>query len=506
MIRNILECLENSVRNYPDKVYLADEKRSVTFKETEEIAKRIGSFLSKRHDVRNKPIAVWIGRDVESILMFLGVVYSGNFYVPLNRSLPVERVRIMLNILQPEAVLGMAEDYKYVEGGEFPFYEFDDMCNIDQNLEKLHLIRQEAVDTDPLYAIFTSGSTGMPKTIIAGHRSVIDKLEAYRDAFDVNGNSICANQASFDFDMSIKDVYSGLLNGCSVYIIPKELFSFPVKVIEYLNEKKVTHCFWAVTSLCLLANLRAMKNTQPRYLQHVIFSGETIPIKVLNYWLENLPNTCFYNAYGPSEITGNCTYFKVQRKYELDEVVPIGKPFHNTGILVLNEHDELVRENQVGELCVRGSCLTFGYYNNPQKTAEVFVQNPLNKSYPEKLYRTGDLVKYDKEGQLVFCGRKDFQIKHMGYRIELGDIETATNALDMVERTCCIYDKERKRIVLCYEAPEKIDKELRNALKTKLPKYMIPGQYVQISRFPENVHGKIDRKRLEEGYLEKVRE
>lgn len=501
MLNCILEYLENSAKLYPNKIYLSYETRTVTFKETEEIAKRIGSFLSAHHSERNKPVAVWVGRDVESILMFLGAVYSGNFYVPLNRGLPKERVKVMLEALQPIAIIGREDDRGNTEGCSFPFYDFKEMIDTEINQDCLKLIRVGVVDTDPLYAIFTSGSTGTPKTVLVGHRSMMDMAEAFRDVFNITETSVCGNQASFDFDISIKDIYSGLLNGCTVHIIPKELFSFPVKLIAYLNEKKVTHCFWAVASLCLVANLKGMKNNRPEYLQHMIFSGETIPIKVLNYWLDNLPKTNFYNAYGPTEITGNCTYFPVKRKYELDEALPIGTAFSNTGILVLNEKSELVSEGEIGELCIRGTCLALGYYNNPEKTKEVFVQNPLNKYYPEKIYRTGDLVKYNKEGQLVFCGRKDFQVKHMGYRIELGDIESAANALDEVGRTCCHYDRARKCIVLFYEAKENIDKLVRDSLKLKLPKYMIPSRYVYMPCFPKNVHGKIDRKRLLDDYI-----
>ena len=501
MIINVLELLEHSASKYPDKVFLADEEKAVTFSEAEDTARRIGSFLIAKLPARNHPIAVCVGREAESVLMFLGVAYSGNFYVPINRELPADRVKVMLDTLQPEAVLGLAEDRAQMEGFSCPFYEFDEVSSAEVQEETLALVRREAIDTDPLYAIFTSGSTGTPKAVMISHRSVIDLAYAYRDAFDITAESICGNQASFDFDMSVKDIYSSLLNGCTVCIIPKDRFSFPVKLIAYLNEKKITHCFWAVATLCVVANLKGMKHETPKYLKHVVFGGEVIPIKVLNYWMEHLPETSFYNGYGPTEITVNCTYFPVERHYELDEAVPIGRPFKNTGVLVLDENDKPVSGDGIGELCVRGTCLALGYYNNPEKTAEVFVQNPLNSSYPEKIYRTGDLVKYDSEGQIVFCGRKDFQIKHMGYRIELGDIETAANALEMVGRTCCSYDKEHKRIVLFYEAPDKIDKDVREALKTKLPKYMVPGKYVQLPRFPENVHGKIDRKGLEKKFI-----
>ena len=228
-----------------------------------------------------------------------------------------------------------------------------------------------------------------------------------------------------------------------------------------------------------------------------------MPTKQLNIWRRYVPNAVYANLYGPTEIAVDCTYYIVDREFKDTESLPIGVACKNTDILVLNEKDELTVTDEIGELCVRGTCLAHGYYGEPQKTKEAFVQNPLNHKYPEIIYRTGDLVKYNERGELLFVGRKDFQIKHNGYRIELGEIETAASAVSGVENCCAVYDMDKKQIVL-FVTPENLDKRMVYAqLRSALPQYMLPKLIVAEKAFALNQNGKIDRlelnRRLREG-------
>lgn len=187
-----------------------------------------------------------------------------------------------------------------------------------------------------------------------------------------------------------------------------------------------------------------------------------------------------------------CCFYKVNRDFELDEVIPIGHPFKNTEILLLNDHDELAVDGEPGEICIRGTSVTLGYYNNPEKTAECFVQNPLNKAYPEIIYRTGDIGRRNERGELVFVSRKDYQIKHMGHRIELGEIEVNVNLLEEVKISGCIYDDAKGKIVLYYMGDLE-EAELTNRLKTRLPRYMMPNRIIRLEQMPFTANGKIDR-------------
>ena len=220
------------------------------------------------------------------------------------------------------------------------------------------------------------------------------------------------------------------------------------------------------------------------------------PTKQFNYWHGELPRVLFANLYGPIEITLDCTYFKVEREIRDEEPIPIGFPCRNTDVLILDEDDREVAEaGREGELCIRGTSLAMGYYNNPEKTAAAFVQNPLNSAYPEIIYRTGDVVYRNSFGEIVFKGRKDTLIKHLGYRIELGEIEhVIINKLKLVRNGCIVYNNQKKEITLFYEAEQEVNvSEFRTRIGKELPKYMVPMAFHCLSELQRNTNGKIDR-------------
>ena len=187
-----------------------------------------------------------------------------------------------------------------------------------------------------------------------------------------------------------------------------------------------------------------------------------------------IPDAEFFNLYGPTEATGMSCYYHATHVFEEKEVIPIGRPFKNTQILLLNEQGEPVKDGETGEICIHGTCLTHGYYNNPEKTAEVFTQNPLNPYFSDRIYHTGDLGRKNEAGDLIFVSRKDYQIKHMGHRIELGEIESDVDLIEGIKTCCCIFIQETKKIVLFYVGD--IDKRaLTVELKERLPRYMIPN-------------------------------
>lgn len=507
MITNVLEYLEESAKKSPRKIVLSDDNSQVTYEELLHDAKAIGSYLSSKiNNKTNEPIAVLIDRNVESIIAFLGVIYSGNFYVPIDLSMPSNRINTIFNTLHPQFIIANNASSSKLGSIDFagevlPFSQMID-ANIDINgLEK---IRSAVIDTDPVYSIFTSGSTGIPKGVVICHRSIIDLIEHFSRAFNLSENCIFGNQAPFDFDVSVKDIYLTLKNGASLVIIPKVLFSFPGKLIEYLNSNKINTIIWATSALRIIANFQSFENIKPNHLQTIMFSGEVMPNKILNYWRRNLPDCQYVNLYGPTEITCNCSYYIVNRQFADNEVLPIGIPFKNTDIILLNENDKLVKKDEMGEICVRGSSLALGYYNNKQETSKSFCQNPLNKNYPELIYRTGDLGSYNERGELIFISRKDFQIKHMGHRIELGEIEVAANAVNFIDTACCLYDSNNEKIILFYQAKEQNDKEVVLCLKKSLPRFMIPNRFVFMKSMPMNKNAKIDRQKLKSEFIDET--
>lgn len=504
---NVLEWLEQSAGKYPDKVAFADINKKITYNELVNQAKRIGTFIIKNakeygEKWKNRPIAVLIDRNIESLILFMGVLYSGNFYVPVDDTMPQKRVDLILDTLRPVLILNSKEK----TGLELDtVISYAELIKEDIETEEIQSIRAQSLDTDPLYAIFTSGSTGVPKGVLVRHRSVIDLVEQFTNTFAFPEEPVFGNQAPMDFDVSVKDIYNCLYLGGTLQIVPKQYFVLPVNLIPYLNERKVNVIIWAVSALRIAANFKVFSECKPEYLSLVMFSGEVLAVKDLHYWQSVLPEAQFVNLYGPTEITCNCSYYIVDREFVETEALPIGVAFKNTGLFLLEqETGALIEgENKVGEICVKGTCLAAGYYNNPERTKEVFIQNPLQKSYPEWIYKTGDLGYYDGQGLLYFAARKDYQIKHLGHRIELGEVEIAVNALDFIEAGVCIYDEKKEKIVLCYQAKEVCDKVIVKALAKKLPKFMWPNRYIHFEQLPLNKNSKVDRVLLKENYCEK---
>ncbi|OOP73862.1 amino acid adenylation domain-containing protein [Clostridium beijerinckii] len=502
MEKSILSYLESSERKFPNKVAFSDGKYELTYHELVEAAKSIGSFLIENIGM-HKAVVVYMEKGARNISAFMGAAYAGCFYVPLDSQMPVERINIILDTLKPAAIIYDDKTEKCLSLIETDCIKvlYDEIHMLPKNEEKLETARRQMIDTDPLYILFTSGSTGIPKGVIVCHRSVIDYADWVVKTFELDENATFGNQTPFYFSMSVFDIFATIRSGATLYIIPKMLFSFPVKLLEFLNEKGINMIYWVPSALSIVANLGALDVIKLPALKKILFAGETMPTKQLNIWRRHVPDAVYANLFGPTEITDIGIYYIVDREFNDDEPIPIGVPCDNVDALIVDEDGQLVEEcGKVGELLIRGSFLACGYYNNPEKTREAFIQNPLNKSYPETVYCTGDLVYWNENRELVYVSRKDFQIKHMGNRIELGEIENAMSALEDVDMCCCLYNKESDQIVAVYSGNLETKKLSRN-LKKKLPRYMLPNVCYNRSTMPLNMNGKIDRKKLIEEYI-----
>ena len=500
-MNNVLEWLEASARRMPGKVAFASDHDQMTFAELKAAARAIGSFLAPRQG-ENAPVAVLARKDASAVAAMLGAVYARGFYCCLDERQPDARMRSIVETLRAHFVLVDEEHrdqaQKALAGMSVKVVVIGAIADNPVDGELLAARRAAALDVDPLYVNFTSGSTGTPKGVVVGHRSVIDFIGQFTSIFGIGEGDRIANQAPFDFDVSVKDIYSGLATGATVHLIPRDFFSVPTQLMDFLAEREVTVCTWAVSAMCFVSIMGGFDYREVPSIRLVIFSGEVMPVKQLNVWRAHLPEATFVNVYGPTEVTCNCTYHVIDRAYEKGDVIPIGRPFPNEKVFLLDEDDALVTEpDQPGEVCVGGAGLALGYCNDPERTATAFVQNPLNDAYLELVYRTGDLAHYDDQGELVYIGRKDHQIKHMGQRIELGEIEAVADAFDGIDRACCVYNSRKKRIVMYYAGD--IGKEdFLERLADKLPSYMVPNRVNQLDEMPMTKNGKIDRAKLSE--------
>ena len=553
-MKNVLEFIERSAERYPDKLAVADENGGVTYSQLELMAKKIGAWIHKMTGGEHrKPVAVLLDKKPESVAAYMGVMYSGNFYVVLDAEMPDVRAEAILGTLRPAAIVTdsvhmeqaekMVRDHvsaatssadanqagscktsdssaeasqagscktsdSSAEASHTAIFNLDDLDG-DVSVDVLKDIRRKMIDTDPAYVLFTSGSTGVPKGAVVSHANIIAYINWYTETFGIDENTVFGNQTPFYFSMSVSDLYSTLKSGATLYIIPKAYFTFPMKLMEFLATYKINTIYWVPSALQIVANYKMFQYAKLPELKKVLFAGEVMPTRPLNYWIQNLPDAMYANLFGPTETTDICTYYIVDRPFKDDEPLPMGYACDNCDVFVIDSNgcevspdvDPETGYSSEGELYVRGSFVALGYYGNDEKTRDAFVQNPLNDKYPELVYRTGDLVKYNRYGELVYISRKDYQIKHMGYRIELGEIEAAAGAIDGIRSYACIYDEADDKIVFIYEGRKKDDAELLEAFRRRVPHYMEPGRFVRVTAMPHNANGKIDRKRLKAEYI-----
>ncbi len=502
-MKNVLEYLEVSADRYPEKIAFSDNASCLTYARLRQLAERIGSYICKNTYFNGAPIAVLFGKNTDSVAAFLGVVYSGNIYTIIDSHMPLERINIIFDNLAPAAVITdrAHEAMARKIGFSGPILLIEDAQEHAADIELLTRVRARMTESDPLYVLFTSGAAGIPKGVVVTHRNVISYISWFTDTFGISDATVLANQTPFDFSMSVTDIYATLCRASTLHIVPKQLFSFPDRLFEFLTERRVDTIYWVPSVLCKLANMRVFDRVSLPYLKRVLFAGEVMPARQLNYWIKNLPGALFANLFGPTETTDICTYYVIDREFADDEPIPIGRACDNCQVMVVGQDGDIVREpNREGELYVRGPFVALGYYNDPQKTAQSFVRNPFCSEYPEYVYRTGDLVKYNAAGELIYVARRDWQIKHGGYRIEPGEVESVAGSVPGVEACGCIYDAAADRLVLIYQGSDSVGAAVRERLKLRLPAYMLPDLVVKIDRMPCGRNGKIDRIWLKNNY------
>jgi amino acid adenylation domain-containing protein len=494
---NILDYLANTVKNVPNKTAIVENERNISFNELDLMSRTLAVELNKSN-YANKPIAVFLPKSIESIIANIGITYSGNAYMNLDIKTPTNRISKILEQIKPAVIItnGKYHEILYAIANDIPLIIFEDISfNGEHNLDTLDQVKKKIIDTDPYCIINTSGSTGTPKGVALNYKSFIDFTEWAVETLKIGDDEIIGSLSPIVFDIYSFELCMLMAKGSTIVLLPESLAAFPIRLLSIMQEKKVSFIFWVPTIMVNIANMDLLSKIKLPDLQTVWFAGEVFPTKQFKYWKKHLNETMFVNLYGPIEITLDCTYYIVEKDLNDNEPIPIGYPCRNTGILILNENDQEVTGDEEGELCVRGTSLAMGYYNNLEKTQAAFVQNPLNKSYPEVIYRTGDIVAKNGFGEIVFKGRKDSLVKHLGYRIELGEIEhVIVNILNIVKNGCVVYQTTRKEITLFYESETEISlADFRKQIASILPKYMIPTVFIRMDEMPRNTNGKIDR-------------
>ena len=488
MIKNVSDLLENSAIKFSKKIAVVDCDTSITYSDLYNTSLKIASEIL-RLNLKKKPVLIVLPKGVDAICAFFGVAISGNFYSIVDENTPEERLKSICSILKPGLIISNRKL------DDFEINLLSTECFDSYLLDKILIeqAKKTQIDTDLCYTLFTSGSTGVPKGVSIMHKSVIDYVSWVCETFNVTSDEKLVNQAPFYFDNSVLDIYASIMAGAELHIIKNTEFIFANRVLAYLQKHQISMIFWVRSVLVYFANLR-VKLDLPN-LKKVLFCGEIMPNKQLNFWRKALPDTLFANLYGPTEITDVCSYYICNRDFKDEEILPIGQACKNTELLVFDENLKLVTDPFVkGELYVRGTGLRVGYYANLEKTNEAFIQNPLQNNYREFIYKTGDIVAYNENMELLCYGRIDSQIKIAGHRVELGEIESLTNSINGVKNAICLFKNEI--ISLFYEG--KAEQNIVEFLKSRLPHYMMPKKIIEVEKFSLNQNGKIDRKALYE--------
>ena len=375
---------------------------------------------------------------------------------------------------------------------------WDQLAKIDEQIP----LPVDYLETDPAYLLYTSGSTGEPKGVILSHRHALTFVDWGVKTFEVGPEDRVSNHAPLHFDLSIFDIFSAMQAGAVVVLVPDQLRLFPMEQAKWIEEQKITVWYSVPSALIRILLHGKMDRFSYKNLRAVLYAGEPFPVKHLRKVMENMKHTSFHNLYGPAE-TNVCTYYALPNKLnENVKDVPIGKACANSEVFALNEQGQIIKRGEVGEMVVKGPTVMFGYWNLPERTKKSLVTNPFQTAYEEKIFKTGDLVRLEEDGNYTFIGRKDHMVKSRGYRIELGEIEQVIYQYDEIKEivVLAIPDEEvgnRIAAVIVTNSQNGLSaSDLQSYCVERLPFYMVPETYIFKDELPRTSTGKADRVNL----------
>ena len=499
MKANFLECLEETARRLPDKTAFYDDRGGLTFRELEETARRIGSRLSETAEPR-RPVALLLdARNIRNIPAMYGALYAGCAYAPLDITMPPERLKLLLDLMQPAAVLADGKGVHAFEscGNQtYSLIAYEDAASAEINDGKLQGIRKQASVYDPMSVLYTSGSTGIPKGSVQTHFSYLHWTEATISVYSLTEDVVFGNQSPFFYANSVLEVITPVALGSTVYLLPSGVLTFPRKMIECLRDHHVTLLCMTPSSFITIVNGNVLTDECLPELKWGIMSGESMPWEPLKVWMDATPNADWWHYYGSTEMF-SVAVGKVDPNHQSGDRLPVGKPFQLTHILFLDEDGKETPPGQPGEMYVCSPWIASGYYRDSERTAASWIADPLGNGWQEVFFRGGDLGYLREDGQLMVLGRRDSQIKHMGYRMEIGEVDAALRRISGLQEECVLFDSG-KDLLWCFYTGEPDEKQIRAGLREQLARYMIPDRFVKLEEMPHTPSMKLDRVRLKE--------
>lgn len=493
-MRLVCDFLEHSTLKFPDKPAFIDGLKSITYKELDEKSSALANKISQHLNGKiKKPILITLDKSIEAIIAIYAVIKSGNFFSIIDSKNPIKRIEKILEILEPKLIIKQDNfnDFGIPNINESQILEFKQ-----SDKQTLSNIKSKMLDTDLLYVLFTSGSTGVPKGVCTNHRSMCEYMSVVRDYFGFNDTDILANHSNFYFVKATLEIFGSVLFGATTHILGGFLGVFGAELFSYYKKHKITTLNLVPSMINFIAKSGVLENYELPSLKRVLIGGEMLNAKMIRVWKNAYTHVDFFNCFGGTEALANPAFYKIDKNREYD-LIPVGRR-DNCELFLLDDENKLITDSfKTAEICVRGTALASGYYNDKKSSDKVFIQNPLNKHYREIIYKSGDLGYYNESGELLCVGRADNQIKIAGNRVELGEVENALLGVESVKSCACIFVNSR---VLCYYSGQIDKSKLRAALKSELPSYMMPSEFIKLGSIPLNANGKVDRKYLKENY------
>lgn len=473
---NVFTLLSDYYKQSKESILYVDSKKSYSVEDVYENSLSIANSLRKLGISKN-PIIVLVNREARVLITFFGIAASNNIYLPVDEDIPEEKLKDILSSSKAKYYFSF-NDRRIAS---LTYLDFEELSkNVDLDEDVLTLTKEN----DPLYLMFTSGSTGKAKGVLKSHENILSFVDSFKESFPfIEDDQKLMNQTPFFFDASSKDIYLTLKYHGTLYIPEKNTFSLPQVIINYLNENQISMILWVPSVLTLIAKLRTLDFMKPEYLKYIFFVGEVFQNKYLNMWVKAMPQTRFFNIYGSTELAGVALEYEVKKEIPLDQSLPTGKPLIGNEVFL-----------EDGEICIKSHQVALGYINDDERNAKTFKHEN-----GDIILHTGDYATYDDEGNILFLTRKDFQIKHLGYRIELQEIDHALSSLTYIDTCVALFDKTKDKIVLfatLNKTSENPIKMILDDAKSKLQFYMLPNKVIILDKMPMNNNGKIDRTAL----------
>ena len=491
-----------------------NEKEFTTFLELNQLANRIARLLLKRGVTAAEVVCLSGEKSAYAFASMIACLKIGAVYCVLDPDSPVERLRKIFATCKPKVLVAEREflarltELLATVAVEIVAKDSDSLAQLLGDYDDSDLnLTQEITGTSPAYIMFTSGSTGFPKGAVMTHANLLNLIDWSRETFKIAPEDILTNVNPLYFDNSVFDFYSALFNGARLVPFSKTEVKDPKLLVEKVDAARCTLWFSVPSLLIFLQTMKAADGQRMKSIERFVFGGEGYPKAKLKALFDAYPASTLFNVYGPTECTCICSSYQLSAADFEDPkgLPPLGNIAANFSFLIVDEAGNVVPEGATGELCLLGPNVGKGYYNDSERTTASFVQNPLHHNFPDLMYKTGDLARLDPvDGKIYIQGRKDNQIKHMGYRIELEEIESALNCLSYISEAAVLHNSSNglSRIVAVVCTTESCaDQLIKQDLRLIIPDYMIPAVFYREEILPKNPNGKVDRRYLVEKYL-----